>query len=234
MPNSVRGVSTKLGGLNQVQLVRACSIIRYSHDSVRSFLKSFDTVRTARSAGPGTTTDEEQDLLRAMLVLAAAGLDSTLKQLIRDSLPSLVASDESVEEGLGNFVEGQLRFDPERADQKSSHRFLARILVSGSAKEQIIQEYVDHLAGGSLQSPEEVMKAVFALGLDPTEIGIEPNELRPIFRVRNRIIHELDIDFSTPNRNRRPRARQDMVDSSNKLLKISEDIVLGVARKLDA
>jgi hypothetical protein len=231
---SVRRLSSSVSEFSQAPLLRASSILGYAHDSARSFLNSFDTVRKARNAGPGTTTDEEQDLLRAMLVLAAAGLDSVLKQLIRDSLPILVAKDAKVEEGLENFVQGQLRSDPERADQKSSQRFLARILVAESHRERIIQEYVNELAGGSLQSPEEVMKTVFALGLEPAALGIDRGQLRPIFESRNRIIHELDIDFDTPNRNRRPRSRKSMVDSSNELLRIGEAIVLSVAAKLDA
>jgi hypothetical protein len=38
----------------------------------------------------GMSTDEEQDLLRAMLVTAAPGLDAMTKQLIRDALPKVV------------------------------------------------------------------------------------------------------------------------------------------------
>lgn len=40
------------------------------------------------------------------------------------------------------------------------------------------------------------MKAVNYLGIDPAKLSIQPEEIRQIFNARNRIIHEMDIDFS--------------------------------------
>jgi len=59
------------------------------------------------------TTDEEQDLLRAMLVMAAAGLDSMTKQLIRDALPQVVHRTGAAREGLEKFLARQLTGDVE-------------------------------------------------------------------------------------------------------------------------
>ena len=80
---------------------KAAIILKVSHESADALLKAFELAQTGRGAPRGMTTDEEQDLLRAMLVMAAAGLDSMLKRLIRDCMPSLVKANPQVREGLG-------------------------------------------------------------------------------------------------------------------------------------
>ena len=74
----------KSGSLHENSQFILCS----AHDAASSFLDTFNKVREARQA-KGTPTDEEQDLLRAMLLFATAGLDSMVKQLVtdRDTLP---------------------------------------------------------------------------------------------------------------------------------------------------
>lgn len=59
----------------------AYTILCNSHDTASSFLETFEAVRSARNAR-GAPTDEEQDLLRACVVFAGAGLDSMVKQLV--------------------------------------------------------------------------------------------------------------------------------------------------------
>ena len=39
------------------------------------------------------------------------------------------------------------------------------------------------------------------------DVYAKPDELRDVFRIQNRIIHELDIDFSGTNRKRVPRSK---------------------------
>src|SRR5690349_10645733 len=72
-------------------------ILCNAHDAASSFLEAFQDVRKARRA-KGMPTDEEQDLLRAMLLFASAGLDSLVKQLIRDALPAVLESNEAAAE----------------------------------------------------------------------------------------------------------------------------------------
>jgi hypothetical protein len=76
------------------------------------------------------TTDEEQDLLRAMLVMAAAGLDSMLKQLIRDCMPSLVKANPQVREGLEKFVARSIRGEADAPEPLAGARFLGRVLAA--------------------------------------------------------------------------------------------------------
>jgi hypothetical protein len=220
----------QLGQLRETS--NAQLILQRAHDSAQAFLDAFRTVRDTRGAGQGTTTDEEQDLLRAVLVVAAAGLDSMLKTLIHDGLPSLVKINASVQRGLETFVERQLRGDPAGAVGFTGHKFLAKIMASDSIRDRLIDEYIQDLTGGSLQSPEELMRTANALGISPDQAGIDATRLHPIFKARNEIVHELDINFNAPRRRRNSRSRDGMVKFATKLLEIGENILAHVEKVL--
>lgn len=211
---------------------KARTILRHAHESAEGFIQSFAAVRRDREAGQGTTTDEEQDLLRASVVFAAAGLDSMLKQLIRDGLTSLVAVDDDVRNGLETFVVRQLRGDPSEGEAASGRKFLAKVLTAPSRLDELIEQYILDLTGSSLQSADELARTATALGLRVADVGIEKAVLKPIFDLRNQIIHELDINLAAPNRNRESRSRTAMVRNSNVLLELGEKILIGVERKL--
>lgn len=49
----------------------------------------------------------------------------------------------------------------------------------------------------------------------------DPGELSRIFRARNQIAHEMDVDFAQPNRNRRPRTKDRMAADTNAIFKVS-------------
>lgn len=213
---------------------KARTILRHAHESAEGFLESFAAVRRDRGAATGTSKDEEQDLTRACLVFAAAGLDSMLKQLIRDALPELVRCDDGVREGLQSFISKQLRGSLDGGESKSGRDFLARILTSESQLDALIEEYIVDLTGSSLQSAEELSRAASALGLNPNLVGIDKGRLKPIFAVRNRIIHELDVNLDAPTRNRESRKRDSMARDANALLEVGEKILRAVETKLGA
>ena len=225
MPNQIRTFAANAA--NRDPLTRAHTIVRYTHESADSLLKAFETVRRARNARQGAPTDEEQDLLRAMLVMTGAGLDSALKQIIRDALPTILNTDEDAKKELVTFVARKLP-----SDASADNKFLARVLAAKSQQTQVIDEYVYELTGQSLQSAQELMKATKALGINPTAVGIDDRVLTPIFKIRNKIIHELDINFDHPVRNRQTRSRRDMCDHANKLLEVAEKLLLQVATKV--
>ena len=83
-------------------------ILTNAHESSSSFLDIFNTTRQARRAR-GTPTDEEQDLLRAMLLFAASGLDSMVKQLIRDALPIVIPKHKGALANLESFLSRHLK-----------------------------------------------------------------------------------------------------------------------------
>lgn len=208
---------------------KAHTILCYAHDSAASLLDAFSVVRKARKAH-GTATDEEQDLLRAMLVFASAGLDSMVKQLIRDALPAVVALHEGALAQLGAFARRRLRGTDGAADVA----FLAGLVTSTSPRDGLIAALVDELTGNSLQSAEEVLRAAVHFGMDPTKLPVGPPRMKVIFGTRNRIIHEMDVDFAHPTRNRTIQRRDDMVAMVNDVLALARALLLHVDATLSS
>lgn len=232
MPNQIRGVGTETENITLACLSKTKLILQHAHESPRSILKAFDRARRARGGSRGGTTDEEQDLLRSMLVLSAAGLDSMIKQIIRDCLVTLAEKDEKVRQGIETFVTRRIKTTEEDSFSTQTVKFLASILVSDSPKKKILEEYINSLTGGSLQSPEELIRAVYALGLEPNACSIDNTACKRIFDIRNKIIHELDINFDAPRRRRHVRRRDDMIEYTNHLLSIGEMILMNTYNKI--
>jgi hypothetical protein len=211
---------------------KAAVILERTHDSSDALLKAFELAQQERGTPRGMTTDDEQDLLRAMLVMAAAGLDSMLKQLIRDTMPSLVRVSPSVREGLEKFVLRSLRGDAEGPDSLGGTKFLARILAAESQQGQVIEEYIRDLTGGSLQSATELARTAGALAL--TKVRIDVDRFKEIFDLRNKIIHELDINLDGDRRKRHVRSRKSMMKHANALLEVGEQVLREVDERLAA
>jgi hypothetical protein len=178
------------------------------------------------------TTDEEQDLLRAMLVMAAAGLDSMAKQLIRDALPLIVHSNERARDGLEKYLARQLTGDVELITAGRSPKFIAMLLSSSDLPKRAAIQYVAHLTSASLQSAEELLRVAAAFGLTAGELTTNFQDLKPIFDVRNKIIHELDINLGGARRKRNLRGKADLVKYSNALLAAGGDLIQAVHRQL--
>ncbi len=205
----------------------SASILRYTHESVEALWKAYRFTKSERGAKRGMTTDEEQDLLRVMVVMAASGLDAMTKQLIRDTLAVLVRTNDRAQNSFEKFIARRLRNDNE-AQKNAASQLLARVLSRPSPQEQMIEEYISDLTGGSLQSVDALFQVVAALGLSPTTVGVDSKKLQPIFATRNKIIHELDIDLTAKRRNRNIRKQSDMLQKSNTLLDVAARILTGV------
>ncbi|MEY9850652.1 hypothetical protein ABH923_000330 [Leifsonia sp. EB41] len=123
------------------------------------------------------------DLLRAAYVFAGAGLDSTLKQLIRETLPHLVDRKEGAR---GAFLKFTQRWILDEAHQ-------AEALIATDSRQHLIERYIYQLTGSSLQSRDEVKKVGGALGLSSRPLIAAIDQLQPLFDARNDIVHELDL-----------------------------------------
>lgn len=225
------------GGVVHDVCEKAALILEHAHDSARAILKAFDVARSDRAgkrkAGTaGATTDEEQDLLRAMLVMAAAGLDAMAKQLIRDALRFVVHEDDGARQELESFVRRRLDRDFVAMQEGRKARFTPKILASWDLRDQILEEYVQDLTAGSLQSADELRRIAAAFGLTADLIDTDFQALQGIFRVRNQIIHELDVNLAAPRRNRNSRRTTKMVRDTNQVLAASEDLLNAVDRQV--
>lgn len=212
----------------------ANTILAHARSTVGAFDRAFEAVRTSRGVTQGAPTDEEQDLLRAALVLAAAGLDSLTKYLIRDTITALLKTDANVRAQLEKFIQKRIQGTAEVGEISGGARFLAKILAAPSSRDQLIEEYIEDLTGGSLQSVDELFRAAKALGVDPAEVGVDARKLRPVFEARNQIIHELDIDLEGKRRKRRQRTKKSMLGDAEVLLGVGEKLIQNVAAKLSS
>ncbi len=200
-------------------------ILKKAHSISSAMLHCFALLRIERGSLRGGTTDNEQATLRAMLVMAAAGLDSMVKQLIRDTLTTLSHKDEDVNEKLSKFLKRRL-------EGKVAADLLSEVLLAKDQRKQVIEVYIEDLTGSSLQSPTELYKAAEALGLETR--GIDKKEDGRIFHARNQIIHELDIDLAAKRRSYNLRGLDEMVKWTNRLFVIGKQFIEEASKKLKA
>jgi hypothetical protein len=196
-----------------------------AHESVESVLDSIDIRRAARGAGRGRLTSPEEDLLRAAIVFTGAGLDATLKRLIRDTLPAALDKSDQAHKMFEGFSERQLGTG-EWADKKK----VARYLLASSARAELIEEYVYDLTGSSLQSAEEVDKTARALGVTDRALLDRIGHLKPLFVARNEVSHELDLqELERPgDRTRRGRGMTHTAEMCSDTLEVAQLIVNAV------
>ncbi|MCD4825807.1 MAG: hypothetical protein K8S55_14535 [Phycisphaerae bacterium] len=200
-------------------------ILKKAHEASSAMLHCFDLLRKERGNLRGGTTDNEQAALRSMLIMAAAGLDSMIKQLIRDTLTPLSHKDEKVNGKLSDFLKRKLQEDP-----KFVAGLLSSVLIAENQRKQVIELYIDDLTGSSLQSTEELFKAAAALGIQTH--GIDKAKDKPIFDARNQMIHELDIDLSAARRSQNQRKLPQMISWTNRLFVMAKLFLEAVDKKL--
>ena len=199
-------------------------ILSYAHLTADALYDSFCVVRE-KQGSKGTTTDEQQDLLRSMLVLALAGLDSSTKQLVTLALPALVGREAVSADALLEFGTRRLSGLGDRAD---ANRLLLSLMIDDEPRQRLVSEFVEDLAGDSLQSVGQLMRVVNVLGVESPTLRTQVTGLEEAFGVRNNIIHRMDINFSFLNRNRTSRSIAKLVPMTNQVLETAEAIVLAV------
>lgn len=218
--------------LGSENLKKATLIFEYTHISASSLLLAFDDAKAKRGNPRGILTDQEQDILRAALVMTCAGLDAALKQAIRDCLQQLLIDDQSVREGFEKFIQKRIGGEGDFLELPSGTKFLASILADNDPRARLIEDYIMELTGSSLQSHKEVMRTCAALGLDHRNLNLDITRLKEIFRIRNKIIHELDIDLEATPRKRRVRSQADLLDTCDVILGATKSILQAISSKL--
>jgi hypothetical protein len=179
-----------------------------AHDSVETVLGTLDTIRELRRQETGNIggrlTSQEEDLLRAAIVFTGAGLDATLKRLVRDTLVHVIGKSEQAHKKLETFAATQLGTG-EIADTTK----IARYLVSAHPRTLLIEDYVYALTGSSLQSAQQVDTTAGALGIDDAGLRqrILAQTLRDLFTARNEVAHELDLQRTEARGDRARRSR---------------------------
>lgn len=212
---------------------RAAGYLILAHASSREALEAMHALRSARReregrAPTGRTSDQDQDLLRAMLVFACAGADASMKALVEDAVPALSERHPDVQDQLNKFTASFISeagvVAPRSVAQLLSHPL--------SPREAIVEEFVNQLTGGSLQSAGELQRVRAALGVEDEDLKRDIASLRGAFSSRNEIIHELDLSPSTERWTRRQRRIGSMVQMANDVFDVSGRLILAVTDSL--
>jgi hypothetical protein len=212
---------------------RAAAYLRSAHESASFVFGAMCQLRNQRRQGGerrGTTSDQDQDLLRAMLVFACAGLDAAMKALIQDALPRLADAHPPVQKRLDDFAAKYLA-----EGGNVSSKALAKVLAhAGSPRQAVVEAFVAELTGGSLQSAEELLRVCDALGIKDSALESQILNLKDAFVARNQIVHELDLGHDQGARRRRPRRINEMVGHTDHLFAVGCEVVSRTTKSLEA
>ena len=91
-----------------------------------------------------------------------------------------------------------------------------KILISVLKKE---------LTQNSLQSAEELFRVASYFNIETKKLEPDDKKLREIFKVRNQITHELDVDMTSSEFTLRNREKSKVKEYSDHLLKLSENFI---------
>ena len=171
-------------------LYRSQRYLASAYDSVASLYdETYPALRATRTGSRGRLTHAEQDIFRAAVVFAGAGLDTVFKEAMRSCIAIQVDRSDGVRAKYLDFVTRFIQAGP-----TVDARQLASLLTSTDPSQALKDAYIDKLTGSSLQSLTQVTAAMSALGLqDEKELFKEAKSLNPLFRVRNEIAHEPDM-----------------------------------------
>lgn len=208
------------------------NILSKTIDSVNSFNAFYKAGRSGKRGGP--STHEQQDLYRAMLIFACAGLDVFVKQLVKNKLPRLLEVDEEVQGKFKEYVKRGLK-----KDEKEILNTIALALIDQAPRNIFLKEYIEDMTGESLQSIEELRRVSAASGLDTKKIFNEKkmNTIKDAFITRNQIIHEMDINISesasrtTGYRTRRQRKAPTVENHTKSILNLAEELFTAYKEK---
>ena len=191
-------------------LLRSQRYLGSAHDSVASLIgETFPALRAQRTGSRGRLTHAEQDVFRAAVVFAGAGVDAVFKQAIRGCIGIQVERSDGAREKYLDYVTRSLQ-----DGSNVSARQVASLMIHSDPGQVLKDSYAEQLTGSSLQSVTQLTNAMSALGLhDERELYKDARTLNDLFRVRNEIAHELDMTPASA-RGRGARARRERsVDS---------------------
>lgn len=177
-----------------------------AYDSVASLInETYPVLRGQRQATRGRLTHAEQDLFRAAVVFAGAGVDAVLKEALRSCAPLRIEQSTASPEKYLEFVTRHVQ-----DGTGVSAKRLAELLIMESPQSRLRDAYVEFLTGSSLQSREQVTNSLSALGLQEDKgLYKDAPTLDALFKARNQIAHEMDMTPTALQRTSGKRTRHE-------------------------
>jgi hypothetical protein len=209
------------------QLEKSDLILKECVSTLNSLLKIHDGIEVEE----GQHSEEKQDLLRAMFVFCAGGLDALIKQAIKDALRDLIEVNQGAHNIFMEFAEKDIQ-NSKRADASVlNSKLITQLLIASNPKEELKSRLIYDLTSSSLQSKDQILKIASYFDVPSNAIVNDFTKLHSIFLERNKIIHEMDINFSG-DRSRNPRDKDIVIDSINCLLEIADKFIREVDSRL--
>ncbi len=194
------------------ELKSAHNLITYGIESVDQLWNAYQKITKQRGKGAPLHTD--QDILRAMLVMAGATLDASIKSMVKDALHEVTKINEKARDKVKSQIHSLFL---KKIQEKREGEAIAEALISNHPDEVLIDQIIEYATGGSLQSVDQLCSVAHLFGIEKLD---SINNLKKTFVARNQIIHEMDA-FDDKYRKRRQRKKDDMKNHAIELLKVS-------------
>lgn len=134
----------------------------------------------------------KQNLLRTIILFSCSGLDAIIKQLIKDCLEDVINKSEGANNQFREYVSRKIK----NKDSINTF-FLANVLCSVNPRKEMICSLISDLVANSLQSADEIYRIASYFDIPTKYFGEKQDELKEIFKIRNYIVHQLDVDFNS-------------------------------------
>ncbi len=133
-----------------------------------------------------------QNLLRSMILFSCSGIDAVVKQLILETLDSVIERDIGAQNQLKSFVAKKIK-----KNSDTNYSLIAEILVTKNSRAFLIDMLKSELSFDSLQSSDQLYKVAGFFNI-PTNRIIRENDkeiLKRVFDTRNKIVHQMDLNL---------------------------------------
>ena len=111
-------------------------------------------------------------------------------------------------------------------------KLVAAALASDSPRAAVVEALIRELRSSSLQSVEELSKAIAFFDIPTSDVIADVPALGKVFEARNKIAHEMDVDFSQEEGHRIARDRDSIVGSVNLVFRTASAILGAVDARL--
>ncbi len=207
-------------------LNRSQRYLASAYDSVASLLEeTYPALRAQRTGSRGRLTHAEQDVFRAAVVFAGAGVDTVFKEAMRGCIAIQIEQSQGAREKYLDFVTRAIQDGP-----GVGPRQMANLLIQSDPGSALKSAYIDQLTGSSLQSVTQVTNAMSARGLqEERNLYKEAKSLNDLFRARNEITHELDMTPASASgrgaRSRRERSSASYIEMCHGALDFAQRVL---------
>lgn len=174
--------------------------------------------------------EEKEDLLRAMFIFATGGLDSLFKQAIKDTLSNLIEGNEGANNMFQSFAEKEIQ-EKKTEESGIDSKLIAKLLTSTNPRKELKERLIYNLTSNSLQSKDQILRIAAYFDIPSKSIVDDVKLLQDIFIERNKIIHEMDINFDG-DKSRNRRELKEIVQYVNYLLKIGEKLIIEIEKRM--